>query len=49
MNSGFLNSYFRSIGPDDDSFIESFVATSDFEGQFLNFTILVQIDNKIQD
>jgi hypothetical protein len=49
MNSGFLNSYFRSIGPEDDSFIESFVATSDFEGQFLNFTILVQIDNKIQE
>ena len=49
MSKRLLNSYFRSIGPSDNTFIESYVASSDYNDSLLNFTILIQINNKIDE
>jgi hypothetical protein len=49
MSKRLLNSYFRSIGPSDNTFIESYVASSEYNNSLLNFTILIQINNKIDE
>jgi len=49
MSKRLLNSYFRSIGPADNTFIESFVASSEFNNSLLSFTILIQINNRIDE
>jgi len=49
MSQRLLNSYFRSIGSPDDTFIESYVASSEYKNSSLNFTILIQINNKIDE
>jgi len=49
MSQRLLNSYFRSIGDPDNTFIESYVASSEYKNSSLNFTILIQINNKVDE
>ena len=49
MSQRLLNPYFRSIGGSDNTFIESYVASSEYKNSSLNFTILIQINNKIDE